>query len=617
MIQKLILFIACIGVFLAFQNKSEPSLSFEEAIDDFPGEEKNLRKWDAPVIADLDQDGYLDLLLNDHGFAVRVCWNNKGRFAKPYDLVMGDLHGISVGDFDLDGSLEIIISRGGGSGSNARNSMIFRVTKERIFTRLPDFHVPLALMRGRTVKFLDADNDGDLDLLNFAFPVKEKKGKSENYIYKNDGNGQLVPSSTLPPSKSDGQKTVITDFNGDLIFDLLLYGYGKVKAFQGNGDLTYKEVTNVVLPYDIEEVTGIVELDYDNDGDFDLFFTRGRGFEKGETFFDPETKIWGYFTKRGPFQFEDLEIGDVMKIENFQSQWPHKSVYLGETGYEYEFPGETHSGRDIRLVNSDALGFPDQANEKGAYIGYVGNRKWRFAGDLWAPATGIIHGVNAYPPFKHQTGLPDLLLENKGGTFVEVTKSKNLHFEEHSTGAAIADFDNNGFQDLLIIRRGDLIHENQSIVYLNQGKSGFKELIYHEISSPELGAIGLGAETLDYNQDGRVDVILGNERGKWHLFKNTLPASKNANYLRIKVGNAPSEIATSLGAIVQLSACGNKQVKRVGSTGAAYSLSANNLIHFGLGSCEESVKIKVTWTNGETIEKEIAVLNETVMIEIK
>lgn len=31
---------------------------------------------------------------------------------------------------------------------------------------------------------------------------------------------------------------------------------------------------------------------------------------------------------------------------------------------------------------------------------------------------------------------------------------------------------------------------------------------------PELGAIGLGIETVDYNQDGKLDLLLGNERGR-------------------------------------------------------------------------------------------------------
>ena len=203
----------------------------------------------------------------------------KENLPNPYDIIMGDLHGVTVGDFDFDGNIEVVISRGGGSGSNARNSKVFRVDKQRNFSALADFKVPLELMRGRTVKFVDGDNDGDLDLLNFAFPDKDKKGKSENYIYQNDGQGQLILSSGLPPSQRDGQKTLLTDFNNDNIADILLYGHGKVKAYQGKWRSYFSGsnecYTSLLI---IEEVTGIVEFDFDNDGDFDLFFTRGKEF---------------------------------------------------------------------------------------------------------------------------------------------------------------------------------------------------------------------------------------------------------------------------------------------------------------------------------------------------
>lgn len=589
-------------------------LVFSEVFQDFPREEKNLRKWGAPIIADLDHDGFLDVIINDHGFSVKILWNNQGKFAKPYDLIMGDMHGISVGDINFDGNFEIIIARGGGSGSNARNSKIFSVDESRNFTTLPDFDVPLNLMRGRTVKFVDGDNDGDLDLLNFAFPDSEKKGESENYIFKNQTNHQLVQTSLLPAINADGQKTLITDFNGDSIKDLVLYGNGNIIFYKGEGDLTFSDVTTKVLLNEINDVTDVAEIDFDNDGDFDLYFTRGKDFEAGETFYDATTKAWGFYTKRGAFQFEVLEIGDVLKIENLQSQWPQKSVYIGESAYEYEFPGETHSGRDIRLVNSDALGFPDEYNNKGTYIGYIGNRQWMLAGNIWSPSTGIFHGVENYKQAAYKKGLPDILLENKNGKFYDVTKKYNLFLEEHTNDVTIADIDNNGFQDILINPRGDLVHEIKATIYLNAGEEGFKRIDHHAVLTPELGAIGMGIEAFDYNNDGNLDLLIGNDRGKWHLFKNKTVANTNNQFLIIDVRNSPSGKATALGAIVNIQNCNNEQTKIVGSTSDAYSQSFNNLIHFGLGKCSKPVSIKVIYTNKETVVKKVTQLNSKIII---
>ena len=613
---KVVAITFCLAISIACFSQTDNS--FKEVYKDFPRQEKNLRKWDAPVIADLDQDGYLDLLINDHGLGIQVQWNNSGKFEKPFDIIMGDLHGVSVGDIDKDGNLEIIMSRGGGSGSNARNSKMYRVTKQREFIELGDFKEPLALMRGRTVAFIDGDNDGDLDLLNFAFPSSEKKGESENYIYVNNGQGELVLHSTLPASKANGQKTLVTDFNGDNVLDIILYGHGTVKAFKGKGDLTYDDVTKEIFPYEIEDVTSIVEIDFDNDGDFDLFFTRGKEFNIDETFYNKETKTFGFFTKRGEFKLDDLELGDVLNLENFQSQWPNNDTYfIGETSYDYEFPGETHSGKDIRLVNSDALGFPDNANykeKKGWYIGYVGNRKWRIAGYLWAPATGIVHGVEYYQDGNHSDGLDDILLENKGKKFKDVTSEFNLLNKEHTMEATVADFDNNGYQDLLLVKRGELVTENESFVYLNKNGSEFYQLKKHQIISKELGAIGMAVETIDYDKNGKVDVVIGNERGKWHLFKNELSEAKTNKYLTIEVGHSSENDVSPLGAKVTLEYCGSKSVQRVGSTGAQYSLSHNNFVHFGLGSCSNPAQVTVEWTNGEKIEKTITDFNSQIKV---
>ena len=593
--------------------------NFTEVGKEFSIKDKNLRKWDAPVVVDLDNDGYLDLLINDHGYGVQVCWNNKGKFEKPYDILIGDVHGASVGDLDGDGNLEIIMARGGGSGSNARNSKLFTVNKKREFTELPDFNVPLEMMRGRTVKFVDLDNDGDLDLLNFAFPDADKKGESENYIYENIGKGELVLKSKLPAIKADGQKTLVTDFNGDAIVDIIMYGNGSVKAFQGLGDFTFKEVTDKIFPFKIDDVTSINEIDFDNDGDFDLFFTRSKDFEIGETFFDKESKTWGFFTKRGAFKFADLEVGDVLNMENFQSQWPNADTYfIGESGYDYKFPAETHSGKNIRLVNSNSLGFPDNYKDKsGFYIGYVGNDKWRIAGSLNAPATGVVHGVLDYPDYNHPKAPSTLLLENKGGKFTDVTEKSKIFLNEFIEGATVADFDNNGFADILMVKRGDLIHPNKSVLYLNSGNALFEPMQDLAIVSNELGAIGMAVETIDYNLDGKIDAVLGNERGKWHLFKNELANAIKNKSVTIEIGNSKSGKATALGAVVELQSCNKKQIQRVASTGASYSLSFNKFVHFGLDSCDKAIKVKVTWSNGETTEQMINSINTKIIIGTK
>ena len=125
----------------------------------------------------------------------------------------------------------------------------------------------------------------------------------------------------------------------------------------------------------------------------------------------------------------------------------------------------------------------------------------------------------------------------------------------------------------------------------------------------------MAVETFDYNQDGKVDVVLGNERGKWHLFKNELSEAKENNYITVEVGISKTQKTSALGALVEIESCGNRQIQRVGSTGASYSLSHNNFVNFGLSNCK-SIKVKVTWTNGETVSKTISTVNKKIKIGI-
>jgi hypothetical protein len=570
---------------------------FSENNGDIPLENMSRRKWDNAVIADLDQDGYDDLILTDHGYTVKLYWNNAGKFAKGYDLIVGDMHGIGVADYNKDGDMDILVSRGGGSGSNARNSKLFHISKDRKISEGADFNPPLTNIRGRTGKFFDGDNDGDLDLLLLGFPSNNSPSVSENFIYENAGQYNLLQVGNLPKTYRDGQKILITDFNNDFIDDVLIYGEGKLKVMQGQGKLGFVDVTKTVLEQDIEFATGIAPIDYDNDGDVDLYISRGQEFAAGDTFFDAQKQTFAFYTKRGDFKFDDLLMGDVFEMENFQAAYPHQDVFIGEGAYLYEYPGEHHGGQTIRIVSSLALGLPDKLDKPGVYIGYIGNDTWRIAGNTNPPTSGVIHRVKNYQATQFTAAPEDILLENTGGRFKQANATANLKVNEHTSGVAVADFDNNGFQDLFVVKRGDLSKPTSQLLFLNQGQGQFKQELQHSIYSPELGAIGAGADAFDYNLDGKMDLIYANERGLWHLYKND--ANNNNHFIKLMIKSSPTNKASALGAMVTISACQQSQTQRVGATAAPYTQTFSQLVHFGLGQCQSVENVTVRWSDGE------------------
>lgn len=597
-----------------FAAASEKPPRFQPAVSHFPVENERRRKWEGPIVADVDRDGWPDLLLNDHGYGISIAWNNQGKYTAPERFIVGDMHGLSVADYDKDGLIEVIIARGGGSGSDLRNAVIVEFNRTRQYTQEQDNPLLIA-MRGRTLKFIDVNHDGELDLINFAYPsiAKRKKQESENYLYQNTPTRtpSLTLHSTIARSYVDGQKTLIADLNNDGNDDLILYGHRHLRVFTGDGNFTFDETTEQVINQKIEDVTSAIAVDYDNDGDLDLFLSRGNELQAGETFYDPSTQYWGFYSKRGPFNFSPLPVGDVLTLENYQTPYGEKVIHIGEAAYTYEpkpvsqpkQQGDWHMGRNLRFVNSDSLGFSDNVKERGLYIGFIGNRNWQLSGNTFAPISGVVHGVHHYPAYNHHPGLTDILLENQAGKFVDVSQTAGFHTPSHSMNAVSADFDNNGYNDLLVVQRGTLVSANHALLYLNRGDGSFSLQMQHGVVTHELGAIGLGASVVDYNQDGLVDIALGNERGLWHLFTNDGGPTPLA-HLNIAVFASASG-ASALGAKVSVEACGNTQFKTVGNDSLPYSRSFNHIQHFGLGNCNKAINVTVTWPNGDTQSKRI------------
>ena len=211
----------------------------------------------------------------------------------------------------------------------------------------------------------------------------------------------------------------------------------------------------------------------------------------------------------------------------------------------------------------------------------------------------VFGDVETYPGYQHDISLMDVLLENRQGNFVEVSADVGVTLAEHSNAVATADVDNNGYADLIISNRGLLTHKNEASIWLNiagkNGKRHFKLSTHHGVVSTELGASGLGIDTFDYDLDGDVDIVIGNERGKWHLFNNQ---QSQGNFIIAELPIIHSSGKAVNGALVKISACDKTQQQRVGATGAMYSSTFNNFIHFGLGDCKQPVDVKVVWSNG-------------------
>jgi tetratricopeptide (TPR) repeat protein len=98
-------------------------------------------------------------------------------------------------------------------------------------------------------------------------------------------------------------------------------------------------------------------------------------------------------------------------------------------------------------------------------------------------------------------GLPNRLYRNRGdGTFEDITESSGVGILENTACALFADFDNDGRQDLVVVRTsGPLLFVNQGGGKFRQKPDAFR------FAQPPQGTF-TGAAVADYDRDGWLDI---------------------------------------------------------------------------------------------------------------
>ncbi len=596
------------GCVTAQISDTKTELSFSEHSDIIPLEQRNRRKFDNAVIADLDQDGYLDLLLTEHSRRVEVFWNNNGKFELGKPFIFGDTHGISVADYNGDGLIDILVQPGGGDGKNPRKLRAYSIGRDRTIFEENEFK-HFEASRGRAVKFFDGNNDSELDLILSAFPPNKKLDRA-HFLYTRDTNQDFVLNDILPYADRFNMRTTITDFNNDNIKDFLFYGGNKVIAVQGNEGFRFTDVTKEVLGAltNTNLTNSVSEIDFDNDGDFDLFLTRSKHPFDSENEYNETTKTYSFFDRRKAFEHE-IKVEGNLVLENLQMAYPHFDVNIGKEKHLFERKTDRHGHHDLTITQKEAMGWPEDTSKKGLYIGYLGNNIWRIAGHTNSPTSAVIHHVIEKPEIIKLKELPAKLLENQNGKFVDVSDKLGIHITEQTTSSAVADFNNDGWSDLFVVRYAHSASKIEQFILLNKEGKTFEKVEGHGIVRTELGATGMGADTFDYDKDGDLDIIYCNERGRWHIFTNQLKS--NYNYVVVNVGNSPSGKASPVGAVLTLKSNGKNYKRVVGATSSSYSQGLDTYLHIGLGRNKNVEDAVVTWSNGEQQDLKIKDLNTT------
>lgn len=169
--------------------------------------------------------------------------------------------GASWGDYDEDGDLDLVVTD---IFSGAR---LFRNDGSGVFQQVRTFS---DLANTYATAWADLDNDGDLDLIVNSL----SQGVA---LYEGLGEGDLAIQPTLLSTVSDVRDVNVVDFDADGLSDVLVTRRfsSPNKLLRNRGDLTFSEQPNFPVHGD-NSVSGAWG-DYDEDGDVDLYVTNTSG----------------------------------------------------------------------------------------------------------------------------------------------------------------------------------------------------------------------------------------------------------------------------------------------------------------------------------------------------
>ena len=495
---------------------------------------------------------------------------------------------------------------------------------------------------GSGAAFLDYDRDGDADLLLVGSePWPDDPAASTSppslSLYRNDGQGRFA-DVTAPAGlavRLYGMGVAVADYDGDGWVDLFVTAVGPSRLFRNQGDGTFRDVTTQAGVAGAPDAwsTGAAFLDYDRDGDLDLFvghYVRwSREIDLQVDFrltgigraYGPPTAFEGTFPvlyrNEGNGTFRDVSAEAGVQVTHTATGRPMAKA-LGVAAVDVDRDGWL----DLVVANDTVQNFllrnrhDGTFEEVGTLYGVAFDRDGAATGAMGidtayfrdddALAIAIGNFANEMTSFYVRQGDTELFADEAIPAGIGPASRQVLTF-----GLFFFDADLDGRLDLLqanghLEREINQVQPSQHYaqpaqLFWNCGEecpTTFVPVPADRLGDLARPLVGRGSSYADIDGDGDLDVVLTESNGPPRLLRND--QALGHHWLRVRlVGRAPNRDA--IGAEVELTAGGHVQ-RRLATPTRSYLSQVELPLTFGLGTQTAVERLRVVWPDGSAEE---------------
>ncbi len=510
-------------------------------------------------------------------------------------------------------------------GTAAGTSIAFRdatgdsaISFKHVPTRTDAKLMPEIMGSGVVVADFNRDGAPDVLLVNSgSMSSAERTPDQYTRFYLNDGKGKFTDKTDewKLPSRHYGMGAAAGDYDNDGFTDVLLTNFEGKNTLLRNTGSAFEDVTaNSGIASDGKWSVSAGFLDYDNDGDLDIFVVRYIEFStenaprsfRNRILVYPTPLLYAPVTDQLWKNDGNGRFTNVSEAANFRVPEKGLAVAIGDV--------DKDGWTDIYVANDST---PNQfwQNRKGTFIdiaqvaGVAYDEMGREEGSMGADFSDIdLNGLEDIMVTNFQTEVTSLYMQVSKGLFQESSDLRGVGETSRnrlSWGIDAFDANNDGLEDLLFVNGHieDNINLNsdtvtfpqQNSLFLNIGDGKFRDVSDSSGDALKDIQVSRGLATGDLNGDGLIDFVVNNNGGTAQVAFNTSPQPGNFVMLWLE-GTKANRSAIGARLVAKI---GERTIERQVMGAQSYLSMSDLRAHFGLGQAEKIDELTIHWPGSE------------------